>query len=548
MLQFLLHLQFQFICRFFLENRLAKILTVLGLVSALGVLVGLVYESFYYGFIYIARDEYFKEALTIYIVELFFLVSFILIYASALMSGLFSMFRSEKDSVILASPRYDLKITFVFVRMFFSSFWPLFVIILPALLAFHNVSVLSIVGLLLALLSSVLLIGVASMFAIVTLLLVGEILDTITTFSFRKLLSAIVALFVAMLFVVWGRFHSLDLVSFFQARILNQDLPDLTPILVQFKVFPSHHAALTVFYSYLGEYTHALFSVLYTGLAFTLFLLCYLFLKKEYLGLWQRGQEGVRENSIPYMAMSLLKATTPVTAMLAREVIVFVRNARGVMWVGFIMLIWLFQAASSRILSHGLSGERVANTDISSIVSSLQVSVIMYFVAMFVLRFAFPSFSAEQKSVWIIHSSPVNMDQVYAVKLLFFTGLFTVIALCFTIGNALSLGLLLPLSAPLLLVVLLGTFSLTTFGLSLGVLFPNTETDDPERLSTTLPGIGFIFGSLCYGVFSAIALHRYLFSADLLSFTIFIVCSLLTSLFFVSRVHHSFLPYENHAR
>lgn len=542
MLQLLLTYQLRFAQRFFEKDRTAKLLTVIGFFAAFFVLIAIVYESFYFGFKYIARDIYFREAITIYIVELFFLVSFILIYASALMSGLFSMFRSTRDVVILASPQYGLKLSLVFVRMFLSSLWPLLAIILPALVAFHQIFALPLLGLALSTVSAIAMIGVANMFAIVTLLLVGVILDVLNFFTLSRVIAVSIALFATLILLVWGRFRSLNLVDFFQARLLTNALPDLTPILAQFTLFPSHFSALTVFYSQLGQYTNALLAVLYTVSVFLLFTISFFSLKKEYLGLWQRGQEGVLRTAVhrsPFF-VSMLRVSSPARAMLAKEVITFVRNGRGMLWVGFILLIWLFQSASSRILSHGLAADRVGSGDVPSAVSSLQVAVILYFVAMFVLRFAFPSFSAEQKSIWAIRSSPVNMNSVYGVKLLFFTLLFSSIACIFTIGSALSLGLILPLGAPLLFVVLLGTFFLTTFGLSLGALFPNTETDDPERLSTTLPGIGFIFGAICYGLFAAFALRRYLEINDLLTFTLFVTLSLLLSLLLVSRVHRGF--------
>lgn len=542
MLSLLFTYQMRFARRFFEKDRTAKLLTVVGFFVAFLVLVAIVYESFYFGFKYIAKDIYFREAITIYIVELFFLVSFILIYASALMSGLFSMFRSTRDVVILASPQYGLKLSLVFIRMFFSSLWPLLAIILPALVAFHQIFGLPLIGLFLSTISSIAMIGVANMFAIVTLLLVGVILDVINFFTLQRVITVSIALFAGLVLLVWGRFRTLNLVDFFQARMLTNELPDLAPILAQFTLFPSHFSALTVFYAQIGQYSNAVFALLYTVAIFLLFTISFFSLKKEYLGLWQRGQEGMLHMSshLSLLSTAMLRTPSPVRAMLAKEAITFLRNGRGMLWVGFILLIWLFQSASSRILSHGLATDRIMNGDVPSAVSSLQVSVILYFVAMFVLRFAFPSFSAEQKSMWAIRSSPVNMDSVYAVKLLFFTLLFSLIAVTFTVGSALSLGLILPLSIPLIFVVLLGTFSLTTFGLSLGALFPNTETDDPERLSTTLPGIGFIIGAICYGLFAAIALRRYLEINDLLTFSVFITFSLLATLFLVSRVHRIF--------
>lgn len=203
MYQLLLRYHVRFALRFFEKNRGAKIVTVLGFFAAFLFLVGLVYESFFYGFKYVARDVYFGEALSIYIVELFFLVSFALVYVSALLSGFFSIFRTSSDIIVVASPSYQLKLMLVFLRMFFSSLWPLLTIILPALVAFHQVFGLSLLGLLLGVLSSVLLIAIANAFAVVTVLLVADILDSLDRFSVRNSIIGTSLFLFGMLFLAW---------------------------------------------------------------------------------------------------------------------------------------------------------------------------------------------------------------------------------------------------------------------------------------------------------------------------------------------------------
>ena len=541
MYQLLLRYHVRFALRFFEKNRGAKIVTVLGFFAAFLFLVGLVYESFFYGFKYVARDVYFGEALSIYIVELFFLVSFALVYVSALLSGFFSIFRTSSDIIVVASPSYQLKLMLVFLRMFFSSLWPLLTIILPALVAFHQVFGLSLLGLLLGVLSSVLLIAIANAFAVVTVLLVADILDSLDRFSVRNSIIGTSLFLFGMLFLAWERFRALNLVSFFQARMLDSALPDLTPILHQFRIFPSHFSALTIFYGELHQYANALYALGTLTVILLLFMMCFLLLKGEYLGLWQKGQEGKTGEksagaSHPYAMNTLMRhADSPSSAMLRKEFITFFRNPRGLLWLGFIIFIWVIQSASSRVLVYGLGAERVADSMIPVSVSSLQFAVILYFVSMFVLRFAFPSFSAERKSMWAIHSAPLRMSRVFIAKLSFYVALFAAIAIVFTLWNSWTLGLLLPLGLPIFVAIILGTFFLTTFGLSLGAVYPNSETDDPERLSTTLPGIGFIFVALCYGVFGAYALKNYFSGHGFLPFSLFIFLSLALSLLCIVR-------------
>jgi Zn-dependent protease with chaperone function len=51
---------------------------------------------------------------------------------------------------------------------------------------------------------------------------------------------------------------------------------------------------------------------------------------------------------------------------------------------------------------------------------------------------------------------------------------------------------------------------LVTFGLGLGAIFPNFDSDDPEVISTSLPGLAFIFGSLFYGGVGAYLFYGFL--------------------------------------
>jgi hypothetical protein len=57
---------------------------------------------------------------------------------------------------------------------------------------------------------------------------------------------------------------------------------------------------------------------------------------------------------------------------------------------------------------------------------------------------------------------------------------------------------------------LLLTVFVVTLGLVLGAIFPNFDTDDPEVLGTSLPGLAFVFGSLIYGGLGAGAYYYYL--------------------------------------
>jgi hypothetical protein len=82
--------------------------------------------------------------------------------------------------------------------------------------------------------------------------------------------------------------------------------------------------------------------------------------------------------------------------------------------------------------------------------------------------------------------------------------------------------------------IILGTISIasatvTLYGLALGALFPNFETDDPEILSTSFPGLTFIFTSVMYGAYAAYAVQCLFKDVQLLPFAVFIAFSLAIS-------------------
>jgi hypothetical protein len=68
---------------------------------------------------------------------------------------------------------------------------------------------------------------------------------------------------------------------------------------------------------------------------------------------------------------------------------------------------------------------------------------------------------------------------------------------------------------------------IVTFGLSLGALFPNTETDDPEAISTSMSGLFFTASSLGYGALSAWILYKTLLLQDVSMLILFVLCTVI---------------------
>ncbi|MDO8520524.1 MAG: hypothetical protein Q7S52_00195 [bacterium] len=505
--------------RFFEKNRTAKIVTVFGFVVAFSFLIAVVYFGFRSGFRHIAKDVFFGDALFLYIIELFLLVTFVLVVASALISGIAALFRGVGDTPLIASPHFRWKPLLVFLRMFISSLWPLLALCLPALFAMQSVYGFPPLGFSLAIISVSMLIALGAFLAMVVLFGAAwflYVLDRLrkkspTLVTIRNLTAFVAAIFLGKLFFVWERVTTIDLVRFFQARHLDIAAPDLSPIIDQFHILPTHYAAMTIYFSRAGDITTALAALSQLFLLLLMGALTLYLLGRNHLTLWELFQEHAsgrdRLSHLPAFGGSLLRnAKTGAQAIFGKEVIAFVRNSRGLLWFGFILLIWLMQTGAGKILSRGLGAERVTADTLPLFVGMFQFAVIIYFVSMFVLRFAFPSFSSERKTAWLIGAAPIDLGLVFVSKLRFFVALFSLLAVTFSLGNAFTAGLSVSLTVLLLSMIVIATLFLTTYGLSLGAIFPNFDSDDPEVLSTTLPGLGFIFGALLYGALGSYAL------------------------------------------
>jgi len=122
-------------------------------------------------------------------------------------------------------------------------------------------------------------------------------------------------------------------------------------------------------------------------------------------------------------------------------------------------------------------------------------------------------------------SSPVNMKKVYYAKLLFYGASFLAVGVVVGLLNIAILQF--PILSALLsfIMFLTAIIFVTVYGLSLGAIFPNFDTDDPQVLSTTLPGLGFMFGSLFYGAIGAALLYVFISGGSVLGFVFFEVLS-----------------------
>lgn len=498
--------------RYFARERAARLITLGAFIAVLGFFAFEMYIAFRYGFRAIARNEFLEEALLLYVIELFALVSFLLLAASAGMSALWALFRPDSDTALMASPRYVLKPWLAFGRVFLFASWPLALVMLPALVALGETYRMSVGGGALALGAIVIMAAVAILLAFAAILLLAHALLFAARLARRALLSRsalavlAIACYGAFFIAIADRFAAMSLVRFFQARILEVDAPDLDPIFSMFNAHPSHPAAEVLFRAATGDIAQATapLAVLFGALAALLGLL--FVLSRSFLPLWQALHERQRGSVfIGWAALpgALARARSAGEALVAKEAVAFVRNGKGMLWLLFILLIWLIEVGAARILARQLEDERV--TAGGGAVEMVALATIIYFASIIVLRFVFPSFSSERRTAWIVRCAPVDLFRSYVAKLAFFSVVTILLAFLFALLNLSAAGIASPATGALLFVwVAVAACVVATLGLSLGAIFPNTETDDPELLSTTLPGLAFIGGAIAYGALAAV--------------------------------------------
>ena len=170
---------------------------------------------------------------------------------------------------------------------------------------------------------------------------------------------------------------------------------------------------------------------------------------------------------------------------------------------------------------------------------AIQFVIAIYFVASFTLRFVFPSFSVEKKTAWILASAPLSFKKIFFSKYLFYTLFFVILGVSMSYINSFILNLSFASGLYSMLLFVSTVIFIVTLGLSLGALFPNTETDDPEAISTSMPGLFFTALALIYGTLSAGVLYLSLDKGavyPLLSFAVLTYCIVIVFLLKVPTI------------
>lgn len=540
--------------RYFKTRILAKTIVMILFSLLVGLIALGIFLLFRRGLISFLEDPLGRTALPFYMYELFLLVISYLIVLGGFVSGSLGFFRRGHDIWIMESPRFGILPLTITQRVFFVSLWPLLVIAVPGLIAVHMVLGLGIVGFSLAILSIVLLVAFLIFSLLVFILAFTKFLflfsrSSSSSFRMRGFGVVLMLVFAAISYIVWQSFTTIDVVAVLSSFDEETAALALQHVGAQFRIFPSHISATTLYALTQGETREALLGI---GQLMGLTMIAALLLgyaRRWHLALWQILQEGHL-----HAKTQLSKASTKATrfpryfkgslgALLEKEMLLITRSVRTMAWMGFLFFIWLLQTGANVVLVRTATRYNDVAEAAPAFIATFQLATLVFFISTFVLRFVFPAFSAERKEAWIIASAPLDFKRVFWVKLLFYTTILMGIAVLISLMNVFLLNISVGNLGFFFASVLFSTFYLVALGLGLGALFPNFETDDPEALSTSLPGLAFIALVAVYGGIGGFTFYTMLTAGSILPFFLFVGGALLFLaglLFFVLRALRRF--------
>ncbi|HEX4104027.1 MAG TPA: hypothetical protein VHZ04_00925 [Candidatus Paceibacterota bacterium] len=515
-------------------QKVAKLITIaifLGVLFAVGFGI---YSFFRWEFGLIAQDAYLRVALPLYFYEGLFLIVFGLVFVSSFITGMFALFRGRDDMLIMASPRYAMVFRRAYWRTFLQSLWPIVVIVLPAFLGSAAVFPVSLWGGVLFFLAVTFLTGMSVALALAFFIAVSCALYLVHRFFLKYFgvnglfsfgFAAFIGVVLIAIALVWGALHawSGDIVSLFAPFAGGAGVGT---ILSRFSIFPSHLATLTLFDAQAGSFGAAALALLGLGLMYVVCLAMLWVALPSFLPLWQLFQEGTFEAkkvTVRHVSAGAGAGTglvpsgsfprvwkTPLGALFEKEGIMIFRDGRSALWFFFLLALWMVQVVMGFFIRANLLKYSVNLAMIAAQVEALELATAIYFVSAFIVRFVFPAFSSERRTAWILGTAPISIKKVFWAKLLFYVSVFLVLGAAFCVVNLSIIQMAVAQALAFAVFALLIVAFLVAFGLGLGAIFPNFESDDPETLSTSLPGLGFTFGSLLYGGWGAYLFYRFL--------------------------------------
>jgi len=495
--------------RYFQENRVARI--------SVSILMLFIIALIAWGVFYVAKlgleftqtdkDVFMNQIGPLYIYEIFLLITGFLIFVSSAIFGLLNFFKGHKDSWIMASPRYKKMLWLNSFKAINSSSWAIVVISIPLLIATGQVFQFSFLAVLLSVLAVLFFAFISSLLAIMIIFIFSVLLNLFKIKNFKVLVTLVSAVVVYLAVFLWQRLVNMNLAEVFQVdNIVN---PSLALFLDYFSVLPSHYPAMVIFHFQEGNALSAFKYLAILFLALVLIVLIFKLLESKFLHIWQRFQEGSFEakKAKKKTKKHLVEGNFPKSAeavIYKKELLISLRSSKNFLWFSFLAILLFAQVAVISLL------DKYSNIGDGFVLGdnmiAVQLAIVLFFITAFIIRFVFPSFSQESDTSWIMGSAPIKMSKVFYGKYKIFSLVLILLGALSLLLYIIPLQLSLYLAIILNLVVLMSILTLTMLGLALGAMYINFESNDPNELSTTAPGISFMILALAY-----ITLSTYLF-------------------------------------
>lgn len=217
---------------------------------------------------------------------------------------------------------------------------------------------------------------------------------------------------------------------------------------------------------------------------------------------WQRGfsqaQEGAQRAPTTSRTRPLLDRLLSWLSPTRRELVlkemrVFARDSTQ--WSQLIMLGVLLVVYVANVRYLPLNGEGMT-TLLRNVIPFLNLALAGFVLASVAARFVFPSVSLEGRSLWLLRSSPLNMNDLLWAK--FWTGAVPLLVVAVTLVGATNA--LLHVQSFVNIVSLLAiaglVFPLTAMALTFGTFYPRFDSENAAQIPTSFGGLLFMMSAI----------------------------------------------------
>lgn len=160
--------------------------------------------------------------------------------------------------------------------------------------------------------------------------------------------------------------------------------------------------------------------------------------------------------------------------------------------LGVLLVVYLFNIQALPLFS----GEQLPAAVVSLVVF-LNLGLAGFVLAAIAVRFLFPSVSLEGRQMWLLRSSPLDLQSMFWSK--YWIGTVPLVAVSLTLTFVTNLILR---ASPFMMAVSLGTMLVYTLtasalALSFGAFFPRFDTENAAQIPTSFGGLVYMMASVC---------------------------------------------------